>query len=145
MKHLLSAAFIIATFASCGKDAKQEKIISIEAEVMQIHDEVMPEMDNIMRLKSQLSKKIQNIDSLQNVGISSNTLAEARIKAVDLNQKLNDADKLMMDWMHEYKGDSAKKLKADEAISYFEKEKERILLVKQSTVKSIQETKMFLQ
>lgn len=139
---LIWSLFILT---SCGKDAKQEKLASLETEVMAIHDEVMPKMDDIMNLKSQLSKKIQSIDSMQNVGISSNTLAEQRIQAVDLNQKLNESDKLMMDWMHAYKGDSAKKLKSEEAIAYFEKEREKILLVKQNTLKSVQEAKTFLE
>ncbi|WAC12382.1 viral A-type inclusion protein [Dyadobacter pollutisoli] len=145
MKHfMLTIAFLIA-LCGCDKEAKKDKVSDLEAEVLTIHDEVMPQMDAIMTLKSKLSKKIQSMDSLQNEGISSNTLAEQRIKAADLNQKLNESDKLMMTWMHEYRGDSAKKLKPEEAISYFEKEKEKILLVKQTTIKSIQEAQTFLE
>ena len=85
------------------------------------------------------------MDSLQNEGISGNNIAEARIKAVDLNQKLNESDKLMMSWMNEYKGDSAKKLKPGEAIAYFENEQKKIEDVKQITIKSINEAKSFLE
>jgi chemotaxis response regulator CheB len=141
---ILTIAFLI-TLCGCSKEGKKDAVSDLEAEVMTIHDEVMPQMDAIMTLKSKLSKKIQSMDSLQNEGISSNTLAEQRIKAADLNQKLNESDKLMMTWMHEYRGDSAKKLKSEEAVSYFEKEKEKILLVKQTTIKSIQEAKTFLE
>ncbi|MEO6282878.1 MAG: viral A-type inclusion protein [Dyadobacter sp.] len=141
---VLTIAFLI-TLCGCGQEAKKDKVADLESEVMTIHDEVMPQMDAIMTLKSKLSKKIQSMDSLQNEGISSNTLAEQRIKAADLNQKLNESDKLMMTWMHEYRGDSAKKLKPEEAASYFESEKEKILLVKQTTLKSIQEAKTFLE
>ncbi|MGX5852484.1 viral A-type inclusion protein [Dyadobacter jiangsuensis] len=145
MKNLTLLSFLLILCFACGKDKDQEKLTSLETEVLAIHDEVMPQQEDIVRLKSQLSKKIQGIDSLQNVGVSSNTMAEQRIKAVDLNQKLADADKLMMDWMHAYRGDSAKKLEPKEALLYFEKEKERILLVKQATLKSIQEAKTFLE
>ncbi|NIJ52157.1 viral A-type inclusion protein [Dyadobacter arcticus] len=145
MKSLIQLLVIVAILPGCGQDAKKDKATDLEAEVMTIHDAVMPQMDDIMSLKSKLSKEIQHIDSLQNIGISSNTMAEQRIKAVDLNQKLNDSDKLMMNWMHEYRGDSAKKLKSEEAIAYFEKEREKILLVKQTTAKSIQEAKTFLE
>jgi hypothetical protein len=145
MKHLILLSFIIALCVACGKDKNQEKITGLETEVLAIHDEVMPKQEDIVSLKSKISKKIQGIDSLQNVGVSSNTLAEQRMKAVDLSQKLNESDKLMMDWMHEYRGDSAKKLEPKEAILYFEKEKEKILLVKQATLKSIQEAKTFLE
>jgi hypothetical protein len=145
MKLLLQLLILSVIASACGKDAKKDKAAELEAEVMSIHDEVMPQMDDIMSLKSRLSKKIQSMDSLQNIGISSNTLAEQRIKAVDLNQKLNESDKLMMDWMHGYRGDSARKLGSAEALAYFEKEKEKILAVKQATVKSIQEVKTFLE
>jgi hypothetical protein len=145
MKSFIPVITLLLIASGCSQDAKKDKAIELEAEVLSIHDEVMPQMDDIMSLKAQLSKKIQSIDSLQNVGISSNTLAEQRIKAVDLNQKLNESDKLMMEWMYAYKGDSAKKLKSDQALAYFEKEKEKILLVKQSTLKSIQEVKTFLE
>jgi len=145
MKSYLLIFGLLLLICGCGKDANKDKAVELEAEVMAIHDEVMPQMDDIMTLKSKLSKKIQSIDSLQNVGISGNTLAEQKIKAADLNQKLNESDKLMMAWMHEYRGDSAKKLKSEEAVAYFEKEKEKILAVKQTTVKSIQEVKTFLE
>lgn len=143
MKNLIMLVAILASFASCDK--KADKVQELETEVLAIHDEVMPQMDDIMSLKSQLSKKIQSMDSLQNEGVSSNTTAEARIKAVDLNQRLNESDKLMMDWMHAYRGDSAKKLNPEAAVLYFEQQKEKILLVKQQTVKAIEETKTFLE
>ncbi|WP_229215038.1 viral A-type inclusion protein [Dyadobacter bucti] len=143
MKNLIMLVAILAGFASCDK--KADKVQELETEVLAIHDEVMPQMDDIMSLKSQLSEKIQTMDSLQNEGVSSNTTAEARIKAVDLNQRLNESDKLMMDWMHAYRGDSAKKLNPEAAVLYFEQQKEKILLVKQQTVKAIEETKTFLE
>jgi alanyl-tRNA synthetase len=143
MKNLIILVALLASFAACEK--KADKVQELETEVLAIHDEVMPQMDDIMSLKSQLSKKIQSLDSLQNEGVSSNTTAEERIKAVDLNQRLNDSDKLMMDWMHAYRGDSAKKLDPKAAVLYFEQQKEKILLVKQQTVKAIEETKTFLE
>ena len=142
MKKHLSILGLAAVLFSCGKD--KDKVIELEGEVMAIHDDVMPRMDEIMTLKSQLSKKIVKMDSLQNEGISGNTLAEERMKAVDLNQKLNESDKLMMEWMHTYRGDSAKNLKPAEAVLYFETEKKKIEDVKQITIKSIKDAQEFL-
>ena len=133
----------LSVLLSCAQGDK-DKVTELEGEVMTVHDEVMPQMDEIMTLKAKLSRKIVSMDSLQNEGISGNTLAEERIKAVDLNQKLNESDKLMMDWMHEYRGDSAKKLKPEQAILYFENEKKKIESVKQITTKNINDTKAFL-
>lgn len=109
-----------------------------------MHDEVMPKLDEIMSLKAQLSKRIQHADSLQNEGISGNSIAEDRMKSVDMNQKLNQSDKMMMDWMNNYRGDSAKKLKPQEAVLYFETEKKKMTDIKEFTLKSIQEAKTFL-
>ena len=130
-------------FLSCGKDT--DKVLELESEVMTIHDEVMPRMDDIMTLKAALSKKIMKMDSLQNEGISGNTLAAERMAAADFNQKLNESDKLMMDWMHSYRGDSAKKLKPEQAILYFESEKKKIEDIKLSTAKTINDAKTFLE
>ena len=134
----------LSVLLSCAQQ-DTNKVTEIEGEVMMIHDEVMPQMDAIMTLKAKLSKKILSMDSLQNEGISGNTLAEERIKAVDLNQKLNQSDKLMMDWMHGYHGDSARKLKPEQAILYFEDQKKKIETVKQITTKNINDTKAFLE
>ena len=142
MKNYILAVAISAILSSCNKDA--DKVLELESEVMQIHDDVMPQMDDIMTLKSKLSKKILRMDSLQNEGVAGNTIAEERIKATEINQKLNESDKLMMDWMHEYRGDSAKKLKPHEAILYFEAQKKKIIEVKEVTSKNIQEAKTFL-
>jgi hypothetical protein len=143
MRRVILGLVLTTAFWGCGQD--KDKVMELEGQVLTIHDDVMPKMDEIMTLKMQLSKKIVQLDSLQNEGITGNTLAEERMKAVDLNQKLNESDKLMMSWMNEYQGDSAKKLKAEEAILYFESEKAKIEEVKQITLKSINEAKSFLE
>lgn len=128
---------------ACNQDADQVK--QAEEEVMAIHDEVMPRMEDIMNLKKQLTNKMMQLDSLQQEGISSNTLAEQRVKAYELSHQLSAADSLMMEWMYQYRGDSAKALPSDAALSYFMSEKEKINQVKAETNKSIQETKDFLK
>jgi len=143
MTKFITLLGLAVVFLSCGKDT--DKVLELESEVMTIHDEVMPRMDDIMTLKAALSKKIMKMDSLQNEGISGNTLATERIAAADFNQKLNESDKLMMDWMHNYRGDSAKKLKPQQAILYFETEKKKIEDIRLLTAKTINDTKTFLE
>jgi len=142
MKQYLVLFGMSCALISCNKDG--DKVLELESEVMRIHDDVMPQMDDIMTLKSKLSKRIVRMDSLQNEGVAGNNLAQERIKATEINQKLNESDKLMMDWMHDYRGDSAKKLKPTEAIQYFELQKNKIVEVKEITSKNIQEAKEFL-
>jgi len=142
MKNTIRTLAITILLFGCNKE--KENVIELETEVLALHDEVMPKLEEIMTLKSKLSKKILSMDSLQNEGISGNNLAEDRMKAVDLNQRLNESDKLMMDWMHAYNGDSAKKLKPQQSLLYFENEKKKMIHVKEFTLKSIQETKSYL-
>jgi hypothetical protein len=142
MKGLICLLLTITLF-SCNQEA--DKVAQMEKEVLAIHDEVMPKMDDIMSLQSKLVKKMASIDSLQQEGVSSTRLAEQRIKAFELNRLLKTADSLMMNWMYTYRGDSAKGLQPAEAMLYFEKEKEKIVKVKETTNSSIDEVKMFLK
>ncbi|CAG4992031.1 hypothetical protein DYBT9275_00879 [Dyadobacter sp. CECT 9275] len=142
MKKLLLLTGILACMWACSKDA--DKVVELEGEVLAIHDEVMPRMEDIMALKSQLTKKLKTLDSLQNEGISGNDMAQDRTKVMELSSSLDESYNLMMNWMHEYKGDSAKKLNSQEAISYFENEKKKILSVKDLSKKSIDEAKLYL-
>lgn len=144
MKKNILAITLITILAACAGQDK-DKILELEGQVLTIHDEVMPQMEEIMTLKMKLSKKMVQLDSLQDEGVTGNSLAEERIKAADLNQRLNEADKLMMSWMNEFRGDSAKKLQSDQAVLYFENEKKKIDEVKQVTIKSINDAKSFLE
>jgi hypothetical protein len=134
---------LLAGTLACSQE--EDKVQVLEKEVLAIHDEVMPKMDDIMLLKRQLSVKLKELDSLQQEGVSSNTLAEQRLKMYDLTRQLTQADSLMMEWMYQYRGDSAKALAIPEAIGYFENEKEKINRVKAQTTRSIQQTKEFLK
>lgn len=130
-------------FSACTKDADQ--VANLEKEVLGIHDEVMPKMGEIMALKKGLSQKIAKLDSLQQEGASSTTLAQERQQALDLSTRLTRADSLMMGWMHEYKGDSAKALPVGQALEYFRLEKEKMVTVQEATTTSIQEAREFLK
>ena len=48
MNHLPSALLLLFVLTSCSKEAQKDKVSDLEAEVMTIHDEVMPQMDEIM-------------------------------------------------------------------------------------------------
>ena len=134
---------VALTLAACNNNADQ--VQELEKEVLNIHDEVMPKMEEIMALKKGLNQKIAELDSLQQEGASSTTLAQERQQSLDLSSRLNRADSLMTGWMYEYRGDSAKALPAGEALGYFRLEKDKIVLVKELTYKSIEEAREFLK
>lgn len=131
------------TFSACNQGADQ--VAELEKEVLDIHDQVMPRMGEIMALKKGLTQKIAQLDSLQQEGASSTTLAQERQQALDLTTRLSRADSLMMGWMYDYKGDSVKALPAGEALEYFRLEKDKIAHVQEVTTSSIQEAREFLK
>jgi hypothetical protein len=144
MKFLPLTALLLTLLIVSGCEPQKDQVAELEAQVMSLHDEVMPKMDQLMELGAQLSEKLTELDSLQGEGVSSTTLLEQREKALTLKKSLADADESMMDWMRRYRGDSAKKLPDEEAIAYLNSEKEKMQIVKEKTLTSIAEAKAFL-
>lgn len=114
---------IILLFAVFGYSCKQEnKVEKMKAEVMAVHDDVMPEMGNLMNLKSQLKEKISSLDSLEGLA----NLEELNL----LIQNLEEADEAMMDWMRNYK-DPSGEMTEDQALEYLKEKIKSIKEVKQ--------------
>lgn len=147
MNKLSYSLFVVIStvvlLGGCNGDA--DKVKELETKVMDIHDEVMPKMDVIASLNRQLSGKIAELDSLQLEGASSNTLAEERIKAIDLKQQLSSSDSLMMEWMYNYNADSASSLSSERALDYYGNEIKKISEVKEKTLRSIKDAELFLK
>lgn len=118
-------------FAGCsGSRDKQEKKEadpnqSLYEKVMGVHDEVMPRMDEIHKLKRQLEETIKNSKDL------------AAEKRKELEQKialLDSASKAMMNWMYEFRPEE---LKGDSLRMYLEKEMDRVTKVKELVLEAI--------
>ena len=103
--------------ASCSNVNEVEKL---KAEVMEVHDEVMPEMGNLMNLIKQLKDKIADLDS---IGGGTEELDQ-------LIHNLEEADEAMMAWMRNYK-DPSPEMSEEEALKYLQDKMESIREVKQ--------------
>jgi hypothetical protein len=129
MKKIFLAISIITTLAACQKNGEDKQKVMID-EVMAIHDEVMPKMDDIMTLKSSLDSAIK--------------VSPDSVKAKQLYSALDSADNQMMDWMQAYNPDQVKGKSEEEVTKYYADEKAKISSVKELTNKSIEEAKGFL-
>ncbi|GAB3698061.1 hypothetical protein GCM10027592_22800 [Spirosoma flavus] len=144
--NLALAGFLLITagFESCksGDDIKEA-----ENEVFALHDEVMPKMDDIMRLQKQLNQRVAAIDSVKETGSATTTLrtSEEKAQASRLLLNLNVADSLMRGWMDHYNGDTLAKLSSDDALRYLSDQKEKITDVKTKVKSSIDQATQFLQ
>jgi hypothetical protein len=81
----LYVLIIAITIVSCGPPKKEV----LYNKVMDVHDEVMPKMDDIYKKKKELQDK----------------LATKPADSLELQQKitrLDSADHMMMDWMHQF-------------------------------------------
>ncbi|GAB3332815.1 hypothetical protein GCM10027429_12640 [Marivirga atlantica] len=121
-------------FFSCETDKKS--VEELQADVIEVHDEVMPKMDDIMKLKAQL--KLIKADTAEVLP------SDELILVNNLIDNLEKADKSMMNWMRNY--DSLMEgMSEEEKLTYLMKEEAAIKLVKQKMLSAISEAKIFLE
>ena len=135
---------VSSTFWSCNSG--EDRVKEAENEVFALHDEVMPRMDDIMKLRKQLKQRIAALDSVKATGSATAALRtnEEKEQAMLLSRNLNNADSLMMGWMGGYNGDTLAKLSSEEALQYLTEQKDQIIDVKTKVNSSIEQTKQFL-
>jgi hypothetical protein len=134
MKKSYLPLFLAGLLSACS-GGNQQKVDKLEAEVIAIHDEVMPKMGEIVELKAKLAEQMANQDSTKA------NYQQYKQKSDSLSNMLTDADNKMMDWMDEYNPDTLKALKPDQALIYLAAEKEKLEKLKTSTINSINAAK----
>lgn len=123
---------ILASFLTgCADSGDRERLYD---EVMQIHDEVMPEMQTIMDYKEQIR---QQIDSLAK---SENVTKQDTAELSQLVMQLDFADEAMMDWMRHFDNSFEGKTEK-EIIEYLNRQKEEIISVKESIHDALEEAR----
>jgi len=122
---------IIFTFSACQFGKSEQEVLY--AEVMKIHDDVMPEMGTIHRLK----KRLKAIDT---------TVVKFPSYPIILDHltSLDKADEAMMSWMDEFDNPTEDTDKAT-ALTYLNKEKIRISEVRDQMKESIESAKQILK
>lgn len=145
--YTISALSWIILF-SCNSERTQESdkvIITKEEqrdilyqEVIAVHDQVMPKMQDIVALQEKI--RIQ-IDSLNEMDSTSKSISNLR----EINVMLKNADDAMMNWMREFKPEmNAKEVENEEAMTYLKNEMNRIIEVQKVVNKSIENAHTFL-
>lgn len=132
----------MAILGSCGQD--KAAVEQAEKEVFVIHDEIMPKMGQLMEYKAALSKEIVTVDSLLKIK-TIDSLQKRKDDALALSISLEEADKGMMDWMHDYNGDSLKTLSSEEALKAMNAEKTKISTVRDKMLESMSKATQFLK
>ncbi|WP_421828981.1 hypothetical protein [Larkinella sp.] len=81
-------------------------VAELEKEVLAVHDSLMLQMTDLMRMQEDVSVKVEKSDR------------PSREKGEQVLRQLKEADEVMMDWMHQYKGDTLKQLDQEKALDY---------------------------
>ncbi len=123
MKKLIILLMFSFTIVAC-KDANKE----LYNRVMDVHDEVMPKMEDIYRLKKDLQ---------DNISSSPDMVSERKQELERVISNLDSASNAMMDWMHKF-SPLADTVDRQQAKEYLESEMERIKEVKEQMVKAIE-------
>ncbi len=111
---LLISIFLISCNSSGVDSDVKYKLDNLHQEVMDVHDDVMPELGTINKLRKQLKKRLKDDTD------------PAKDKIQDLIYRLNDAEEAMMTWMGDFKKPSytdeaaARKVYRDEKVKITE-------------------------
>ncbi len=141
---LISVGVMSIILTGCGSqssdssdsttDQEISELREIERNVMEVHDEVMPKMADLNNIIKRLKTSREDIEE------SAEMTAEIQTAIADLVA----ADSLMWDWMYNYKrpdyeGD------LDSARMYLVSEQERVTVVKESMLSSMERGEQLLE
>jgi hypothetical protein len=136
MKRTFAFLLVVGLF-SCGKNKDKQASDPVTDDpnkvlynqVMDIHDEVMPRMEDIVRLKRELKERVEK---------SSDLVPEKRKEIEQKILQLDSAGKAMMTWMNDFRPEE---YTGEGLREYLESEKERVTKVKELMLEAIQKAK----
>lgn len=104
-------------------EVEDPEVVLLYNEVMKIHDDVMPKMQDISKLRRELRKRIPVVQ-------------DSSVVYSDILY-LNKADDAMMDWMAKFSEEYMTIQKKEDKISFLNKEKQAIEHVRDIMLESI--------
>ncbi|WPP52470.1 hypothetical protein [Catalinimonas niigatensis] len=141
--YMLATVIMVACNASPQENQSQSNLEesskdALFNEVMAIHDEVMPEMGRIFRLQKALK---QVIDSLETQKVSASISVDS---LKNIQADLKEADDAMMNWMRS-NDFQFENMEEEEIMQELASEKEKIIVVKDKMLNSIEQAEKVLQ
>jgi hypothetical protein len=129
---LLGLAMTITTSCNESQEVTESEDAQVEAlyeEVMYIHDDVMPKMAAINHFQEEIKTLLANEEILKDDTKSTQLKSMLR--------DLNDAEKAMWDWMHNFSDRYGQANTKNDKLDYLAKEKEQITTVREVMLVSI--------
>uniref|UniRef100_UPI00404972BB hypothetical protein n=1 Tax=Fulvivirga sp. TaxID=1931237 RepID=UPI00404972BB len=144
LKNILPFLLIIMLISACENKTteQQEEVVTDEIpeevkiekalydDVMDVHDEMMPKMENMMSMKGKLKEKV---DLLKEEAAQSELVNELE----NTIQSLETADEAMMNWMRQFDPETDS-LSHEEIVEYYTLQKKKMDSVKVIMVEAIE-------
>ncbi|MTI40263.1 hypothetical protein [Fulvivirga lutimaris] len=145
LRNTLSFLFIILLITGCGQtttEQQQEQVVTDDIpeevkiekalydDVMDVHDEMMPKMENMMSMKGKLKEKV---DLLKEEATQTELVNELEM----MIQSLETADEAMMNWMRQFDPETDS-LSHEEIVEYYTTQKAKMDSVKVIMVEAIE-------
>lgn len=119
---------LLGSLVACGKKEVSEK--PLYDQVMDIHDEVMPKMDDLYKMKKQLKDSIAATPDMP---------AERKAEFEQTISLLDSASKSMMDWMHDFNPPDQKDKEAFD--KYMESELVKVKKMREDVMRALEKEK----
>jgi len=130
MKKTVGILVLLLFIFACREQKKNSVAEKLNDGIMKIHDDAMSKSAYVLKLKGKVNVLLDSV----NIPFDRDTLQQ-------LSSDLYKADRLMLDWMHQYKEPD---LKSDTAERYLQKQLDMITEVHEITFKSIQSAERIL-
>jgi len=130
MKKTVGILVLLLFIFACREQKKNSVAEKLNDDIMKIHDDAMSKSAYVLKLKGKVNVLLDSV----NIPFDRDTLQQ-------LSSDLYKADRLMLDWMHQYKEPD---LKSDTAERYLQKQLDMITEVHEITFKSIQSAERIL-
>lgn len=127
---------VLSAITSCNSDKNEQQFLFDE--VMEIHDQIMPEMGNLKTMAAKLSQKADSL-ATDTLNDHSQQIDEMR----SLSGKLKDANESMMRWMRQFE-QAEEGTPHEEVMEYLTKQRQQIQKVSETMLTSKEEAEKYL-
>ena len=108
-------------------------VAELEKQVLALHYSIMLQMNDLMRIQEEVSVKVEKSDT------------PSREKGQQILRQLKQADEVMMDWMHQYKGDTLKQLNQKKALDYLKIQQGKVNTLSRLMRQSLNDAENYLK
>jgi len=129
MKKYILGIGLFCLVSAC-QDAKEKAFDTLNQEVMELHDKIMPKSEQLSNYKSKLDSLANGPDSVH-------------IKKLQI--ALDKADQSMMDWMHNFSLDSLDKMDLKNKLAYLSEQITALKNIDQLTDSTLHASKKYIK